>query len=721
MGTKYESSFDEVTYYTDSGIYAPIDSPVFIGNPSLPSGTVGITQIINDNSTRIATTAYIDSQKNQPNGLASLDASGNLVGVFIPRLGTAAEIGAIVLEQGELAVCTDTKQLKIGDGSSAGGYTAGGLQGQSIITLSSISDSLLNGSSLRSAYALAKTMTPYSGSLSDTNRMVIQLADGIYDMQSTGLTIDNSYVDILGQSTNTIIKGNDTGNVRGVLYHKSVETPFEVSGGYLTTYTSGTTLAALRIGSAMYADWLNCIGYGVKISGASPTGYNGTYDILSVNSAGGGTAIFNIAETGISPATGVLITAQLMRNTSKLENLTLWHTNTTYTISTTMDSTNDPAAYFPDLGLGGQTLRNVVCTGDDVHVWSMRNGRGVIFNGRFDNVIGGKCAFAGGYRYGGKLTGGLLSYCKGGDGSFAGEVYGSFDGNGPIGGCIYNTTGIDCVAGYYSFAGGGYNGGVISGGLLANCKAGNGSFAAGAAQQGGTIIGGMMINCLAGQYSFAAGNTMPGVISGNPIINGCMTSGTSFAGCNFSGGTIVGGKLLNNHAKGSNNFRVATFSGAVLSNNTVDGALIDLNNSSNIRSVYASGTPYTITATGTLATFGSTSPTLSLTTSIGAKFKLRARANVQMVGATFDANRTVTVKLRKTTGTAADILNATTSILTDVTTAKSGLLASVNIPEVIITAAETPTTVQLWALVDVIPTTGSIVINEASIIAEPCL
>lgn len=48
----------------DSGISlsskADLASPTFTGTPSLPTGTTGITQSINDNSTKLATTAYVD-------------------------------------------------------------------------------------------------------------------------------------------------------------------------------------------------------------------------------------------------------------------------------------------------------------------------------------------------------------------------------------------------------------------------------------------------------------------------------------------------------------------------------------------------------------------------------------------------------------------------------------------------------------------------------------
>jgi len=53
--------------------------------------------------------------------VAKLNADGDLEGILIPRSGTATEIDAIVLQGGEVAVTTDTNQLRIGDGITGGG------------------------------------------------------------------------------------------------------------------------------------------------------------------------------------------------------------------------------------------------------------------------------------------------------------------------------------------------------------------------------------------------------------------------------------------------------------------------------------------------------------------------------------------------------------------------------------------------------------------------
>lgn len=46
---------------TSLALKADLDSPTFTGSPSLPTGTTAVTQSANDNSTKLATTAYVDT------------------------------------------------------------------------------------------------------------------------------------------------------------------------------------------------------------------------------------------------------------------------------------------------------------------------------------------------------------------------------------------------------------------------------------------------------------------------------------------------------------------------------------------------------------------------------------------------------------------------------------------------------------------------------------
>ena len=53
---------DVTNLTSDLALKAPLASPAFTGTPSLPTGTTGITQSANDNSTKLATTAFVVGQ-----------------------------------------------------------------------------------------------------------------------------------------------------------------------------------------------------------------------------------------------------------------------------------------------------------------------------------------------------------------------------------------------------------------------------------------------------------------------------------------------------------------------------------------------------------------------------------------------------------------------------------------------------------------------------------
>jgi hypothetical protein len=70
--TAYAGTWDGITtvapsknaVYDEMELRAPKSSPTFTGSPVLPTGTTGVTQAANDNSTKLATTAYVDQMAN---------------------------------------------------------------------------------------------------------------------------------------------------------------------------------------------------------------------------------------------------------------------------------------------------------------------------------------------------------------------------------------------------------------------------------------------------------------------------------------------------------------------------------------------------------------------------------------------------------------------------------------------------------------------------------
>lgn len=133
------------------------------------------------------------------------------------------------------------------------------------------------------------------------------------------------------------------------------------------------------------------------------------------------------------------------------------------------------------------------------------------------------------------------------------------------------------------------------------------------------------------------------------------------------------------------------------------------------QSVYAAGTAHTLTNTAALVDFGTTDPSLTLGQTM--PYKLRASVKIDYVGATFAANQIITLKLRKTSGTPADIANSTTTLTTEIITTITKTMGIFQLPEITFSATAADV-VQLWASIDTVPAAGSIQITAASIIAD---
>lgn len=133
------------------------------------------------------------------------------------------------------------------------------------------------------------------------------------------------------------------------------------------------------------------------------------------------------------------------------------------------------------------------------------------------------------------------------------------------------------------------------------------------------------------------------------------------------------------------------------------------------QTVYAAGTSYQLTATAAKVTFGTTSP--ALTIAAAGTYLLLAQFRLDYNGATFAASRTVTMKLRRTNNTAADITNATVSLLTAVVTTFTGTFDTGLIPVTVYTTANSTDVLELWGSVSVVPTAGSLDVAGAAFVA----
>jgi hypothetical protein len=254
------------------------------------------------------------------------------------------------------------------------------------------------------------------------------------------------------------------------------------------------------------------------------------------------------------------------------------------------------------------------------------------------------------------------------------------------------------------------------------------------------IYGGEYTECISGTYSF--GNSY----GTNPLLVGKILDGFFYrnrVGRNSLGysadGTPVLGTFIDNIAASDcatspalgsiwvgNKFTSVPFLKAT--GGTFVGNLEYINKGTSCinstsgytQAAYSSGTVYTLTNTSAKINFGTTSPSITMTCPKTSKFKIRAIAHLYLSAATFAANGTITLKLRKTSGTAEDVIGSIRTVITDICTTRTGTLCIVNLPEIIYSNPDdTSFTIQLWGSIDTVPSEGNIQIIESSIIMEP--
>jgi hypothetical protein len=130
-------------------------------------------------------------------------------------------------------------------------------------------------------------------------------------------------------------------------------------------------------------------------------------------------------------------------------------------------------------------------------------------------------------------------------------------------------------------------------------------------------------------------------------------------------------------------------------------------------SVYSAGTAYTLTAVSAALDFGTTDPSLVLNKA--GTYLLLGRVNLQANAATFAASRTVTLKLRRTNNTPADLISQATA--TPIITTQTQTIGVFNLPPVIYTTAVLTDAITIFGDVSVIPSAGTLTATEASIVA----
>lgn len=149
---------------------------------------------------------------------------------------------------------------------------------------------------------------------------------------------------------------------------------------------------------------------------------------------------------------------------------------------------------------------------------------------------------------------------------------------------------------------------------------------------------------------------------------------------------------------------------------TVTAALASLGIAQSITAAYASGAAYTLTNSYALLAFGTTSPTITIPTT--GVYILLARARIDLVAATFAANQTVSLKIRRTAAVAGDVPGAVVGHEFDIVTTKTYTAFNGDLP-ITQFSATAGDTIQLWGQLSANPGAGAVNAVEATLIAIP--
>lgn len=134
-------------------------------------------------------------------------------------------------------------------------------------------------------------------------------------------------------------------------------------------------------------------------------------------------------------------------------------------------------------------------------------------------------------------------------------------------------------------------------------------------------------------------------------------------------------------------------------------------------SVYGAGTAYVVTNVSAVVDMGTTDPTLVIS-AIGS-WALRAWINLKFNGATFAAVKAVTIKLRRTNNTAADVTGSTAVFTVPIVTTVDHTAGFIHLPEVIYTTALATDSISIFIDVATAPSAGSLDVIACGIIAMP--
>jgi hypothetical protein len=395
--------------------------------------------------------------------------------VAVLLLGTKTLAGNLDVS-GDLTASNLTAQQSI----TLGGVTQTNwnslpLQGNQYVIVPEGTNDVNRGNNLLAAYTTATTLTPTS-----SNRVAVIVPPGAYNLGSTSLVMNTSYVDLIGLVPSQVTTKQVFTDSFGGQHYKTV---------------ANTQCPVLIYGSASAGTLVQNVDY-VRIESVilTNTGSGVAYG-PSVN--GGNTVLRHVSMSSMTEGTTVDYSGQYM-----------------------------------DCVSGGAGF------GGPVNVYDVSE-----IDGTFIDCVSGDESFGGsigGQGLTGAIADGTFIDCTGGDFSFAG---GEGEANGTFKGCVGGTdsfagaagiadgTFINCVGGTGSFAG--HDGGVsadngIASGTFINCVGGDNSFAS-AGDANGTFI-----TCVGGANSFGGDVGDGGSLNTSAKLQHCQGGAGSFGGVNMA-------------------------------------------------------------------------------------------------------------------------------------------------------------------------------------------
>lgn len=143
--------------------------------------------------------------------------------------------------------------------------------------------------------------------------------------------------------------------------------------------------------------------------------------------------------------------------------------------------------------------------------------------------------------------------------------------------------------------------------------------------------------------------------------------------------------------------------------------LLDGSDKNYTKTIAAAGTAYALTDTAAALDFGTTDPVLVIDKA--GTYLISGSVNVKYNGATFAAGRTVTIKIRRTNNTAADLTGGTVVTVTGIVTTVTETFAVIALGPVVYTTTNTNDSLTIFGDVSVVPTAGSLDVIAASLTA----